>query len=469
MTQLLSASAAIVIRRPMSVVFPPRSHLYPLAPHAPEALWCESLTSYMNRLARAHYVSPRTLVAEVINPLLPSPNPFVATFGAEAAMGLNGNGKQSKDWQAILERLTGQAHLHRCTVETFLGDFPPKKLLRRTPVWCPMCLEEWRRADQLLYQPLLWMLQVVTVCPTHQTLLVDCCPSCHHRQKVLATNKTQPFECTSCVAWLGQEASPRLEGEEAVHLLTWQTWLFSALEELHQASLNLGGFSWQVFFTKLVDYLRARKGAFRRLALASGVEPANFHARIAHQEVALISLLTFCYRCEVTPWQVMQGQLEPLERIIQDGTSRFSPVPPRSQRHVDRDACARHLDAALNREGVLPSLRDVAKELGYGGVNQLTYHFPEQCALIAQRYLEYRDQRKQQRLLKVREEVRLAVFSLYARGEYPLRYKLSDEFFPNGLMRQAEAIEAWREAMRELGLDPDNQHKAQMRLTQNSD
>lgn len=469
MTQMLSANAGVAIRQPGSVVFPPRTFLYHLAPYAPESLWCESLTSYLNRLARAHHVSPRSLVAEVINPLLPSPDPFVAAFGAQAAMGLNGNGEQSKNWQVVLERLTGQAHLHRCTVETFLGDFPPPQILRRTPAWCPTCLEEWKRTGQLLYQPLLWMLQVVVVCPTHQTLLVDCCPVCHHRQKVLATNKTQPFECTSCAAWLGKEVSPRLEGEDTVHLLAWQAWLFSILKELHQASLNLGGFSWQTFFTKLVDYLRARKGAFRRLALASGVEPANFHTRIAHQEVALISLLTFCYRCEITPWQVMQGQLEPLEPIIRGGTSRFSPVPPRSHRHVDRDACAKHLDAVLNREGVLPSLRNVAKELGYRGVNQLTYHFPEKCALIAQRYLEYRDQRKQQRLLKVREDVRQAVFALYARGEYPLRYKLSDEFFPNGLMRQAEAIEAWREAMQELGLDPDSQRKAHMRLATKSD
>jgi hypothetical protein len=469
MTQVLSASAAIVIRRPMPVVFPPRSHLYPLAPHVPESLWCESLTSYLNRLARAHHVSPRSLVAEVINPLLPSPDPFVAAFGAQVAMGLNGNGELSKDWQTILGCLTGQINLHRCTLETFLGDFPSPKILRRTPVWCPMCLEEWKRTGQLLYQPLLWMLQVVVVCPTHQTLLVDCCPACHHRQKVLATNKTQPFECTSCAAWLGKEASPRLEGEEAVHLLAWQTWLFSALKELHQVSLNLGGFSWQTFFTQLVDHLKERRGAFRRLALATGTEPANFHARITHQQIALPGLLTFCYRCEVTPWQVMQGQLEPLERIIRDGSSNVSPVPPRSHRLVDRDVCAKHLDAALSREGVLPSLREVAKELGYEGTNQLMYHFPEKCALIAQRHLEYRNQRKQQRLLKVRDDVRQAVFSLSARGEYPLRYKLSDEFFPNGLMRQTEAIEAWREAMQELGLDPDNQHKAHMRLTQNSD
>ena len=453
MTHLLRAHTAVAIRRPEVLAFPPRTRLYHLAPQEPESLWCESLTSYINRLGWAHHVSPRTLVAEVITPLLSSPVPFVAAFGAQAAMGLNGNGEQSKSWQAVLERLTGQPHLHRLTFETFLGDFPSIRILRKTPAWCSTCLAEWKRAGQVLYQPLIWMLQAVTVCPTHQTPLVDRCPVCHRSQKVLATNKTQPFECTSCAAWLGEESSARQTGKETTQMLTWQAWIFSVLEELHAASLKEGSFSWQVFFTQLVHYLRKRKGAFRRLALAIGAEPPNFHGWITNQDATLSTLLTFCYRCEVTPWQVMQGQLDPLERIIRDGTTRSSPFPPRPNRRFDRDACAKHLDATLKREGVPPSLRDVAKELGYDSTNMLTYHFPERSALIVQRHAEYRDQRKQQRLLKVREEVRQAVFSLHARGEYPFRYKLTPTF-PNGLMRLPEALEAWREAMLELGLEP---------------
>ncbi len=453
MTQMRPSNVAVAVRRPGVIAFPPRTFLYHLAPQAPESIWCESLTSYINRLAWAHHISPRALAAEVINPLLPSPVPFVATFGPQPAMGLNGNGEQSKSWQAVLERLTGQPHLHRFTFGTFLGDFPSFRILRKTPAWCSTCLAEWKRADQTLYQPLIWMLQVVTICPTHQTPLVDRCPACHRYQKVLATNKTQPFECTSCAAWLGEESSPRQDGKEATQQLAWQAWIVSVLEELQAASLKEGSFSWQVFFTQLVHYLRERKGAFRRLALAMGAEPTNFHGWITNQDVALSTLLTFCYRCEVTPWQVMQGQLESLEWIIRGGASRSSPLPPRPNRRFDQDACARHLEAALNKEGVPPSLRDVAKELGYDSTSQLTYHFPEKSALVVQRYLAYRDQRKQQRLLKLREDVRQAVFSLHAQGEYPLIYKLSD-VFPNGLMRQPEAREAWREALQELELEP---------------
>src|SRR5260370_8520793 len=49
---------------------PPRSHLYSLPPCNVETIWRESLTGYMNRLARTHHISPRDLVAQEILPRL---------------------------------------------------------------------------------------------------------------------------------------------------------------------------------------------------------------------------------------------------------------------------------------------------------------------------------------------------------------------------------------------------------------
>lgn len=465
MTQMLSGSAVVAVRRQASLVLPPRTFLYHLAPHASESIWCESLTGYINRLAWTHHVSPRALVAQVINPLLPSPVPFVAAFGLQPAMGLNGNGAQVSTWANVVGQLTGRTDLERLTFVPFLGDFLSHRFLRKTPAWCPTCLAEWKAAERPLYQPLLWMLQLVTHCPIHHQLLVDRCPTCDKRQKVLATDKTRPFECTSCASWLGKESKSPLIGEETV--LRWQTWLFSVLEELHIASQKGGSLSWQVFFTQLSSYLREQRGASRRLALALGTSPANFHRQVTHQNVVLQTLLAFCYRCEVTPWQVMQGQFEALDRVLQENTCQPAPLPPRFTHRLDQDVALEYLLATLKTSGDPPSLKQVALEVG-SDATLLARYFPEECAQVIRRHAEYRNRRKEQRTQNLREGVRQAVFSLYARGEYPLRYKLSS-FFPNGAMRLSEATEAWREAMVELGLDPDNPHKAQMRLTQNSD
>ncbi len=452
MSHMQQANSAVRIRRPDVRDLPPRSRLYHLAPQALETMWCESLTGYINRLGWAHHVSPRSLVAEVINQALPSPTPFVAVFCLQAAMGLNGNGEQAGVWAEVVGQLTAQAGLYRLTLASLLGDFPPIRILRRTPAWCPACLAAWKTTGKILYQPLLWMIQLVTICPSHQTLLMDQCPVCHQHQKVLATNKTQPFECTSCATWLGGEPNPLAEGSDTTQLIAWQGWVISVLQELRTASLEAGALSWEPFFTHLSGYLKERR-AYARLAAAIGTEHANFHGWVNKRDVALETLFKFCYSCEVTPWQVMNGKLSPLERIIQEGARRFSPLPPRSKRRFDQKHCRDHLHAVIADLANPPSLRQVAKQLGYNSTALLTYHFPEACALIAQRHAGYRAQRKEQRLLKLREDIRQAVFSLYAQGEYPLRYKLST-IFPNGLMRQREATEAWRAALVELGLEP---------------
>ncbi len=452
MSHMQPAKSAVRIRRPDVRELPPRSRLYHLVPQALETMWCESLTGYINRLGWTHHVSPRSLVAEVINQELPKPSPFVAVFCLQAAMGLNGNGEQAGIWAEVVGQLTAQADLHCLTLASLLGDFPPIRILRRTPAWCPACLAEWKTTRKILYQPLLWMIQLVTICPAHRTLLLDQCPVCHKRQKVLATNKTQPFECTSCAHWLGRGASAVPENEETAQLISWQTWVISALEELHATSLQGGILSWKPFFTQLSSYLKERR-AYSRVAQAIGTGKENFHRWVNDQDPTLETLLKFCYRCEITPWQVMNGKLEPLERVLREGACRAAPLPPRRQQRLDHERCLRHLHVALSESAAPPSLRQVGRQLGYNSTALLTYHFPEACALIIQRHAEYREQRKEQRLLKLREDIRQAVFSLYAQGEYPLRYKLST-IFPNGVMRQREATEAWRAALRELGLEP---------------
>jgi hypothetical protein len=48
---------------------PPRSRLYGLVPEGIDTPFIESLTSYINRLARSYCVSPRILVAQEIIPM----------------------------------------------------------------------------------------------------------------------------------------------------------------------------------------------------------------------------------------------------------------------------------------------------------------------------------------------------------------------------------------------------------------
>ncbi len=371
-------------------------------------------------------------------------------------MGLNGNGGMASIWGEVVGQLTGRTDLHLLTLARLVGDLFPRRQLRQTPAWCPACLSEWRIQGKPLYQPLLWMVQLVTMCPHHRTLLVDRCPRCNQRQKVLVTKKTLPFECTSCAHWLGGEPDRLCEGEDRAELIAWQAWVISALEELHATSLEASMLQWEPFFTNLAGYLKKRR-AHAKLAQIVGRGRENFHRwvteGVTEGDTTLETIFTFCYRCEVTPLQVMNGHLEPLERIIREGTRRSFPLPRRKMQRFDREHCHKQLYALLSETKEEPlGLNQVAQRLRCD-TTYLWKYFPEESALILQRAKAYRKLRKEQREARMREEIRQAVFSLHAQGEYPLRYKLS-AFFPNGLMRLPEAIEAWRAALRELGLEP---------------
>ena len=253
------ASGVIQIRKSRYTLLqdeniPPRSRLYDLVPYEIGTNWCESLTGYINRLGWTHLVSPRALVTQEIVPQLDDHLRLitpVSVFGTKWAMSLNGAGAMTKTWIDALSYLTTRTDLHFLTLPWWVGDLSPRWQLRETPAWCPLCLSEWRTKGHPLYQPLLWMIRVVTICPHHRTLLVNRCPHCQKPQLVLVSKTTQPGECTSCARWLGTEANTPSSQGGSEELIAWQEWIWAALKELQAASLTSGMLTWEPFFRYL--------------------------------------------------------------------------------------------------------------------------------------------------------------------------------------------------------------------------
>ncbi len=74
--------------------------------------------------------------------------------------------------------------------------------MRPHSAWCPICFEDWKQNNQPIYEPLIWKLKVINVCPSHQTLLQTKCQNC---QKILPqlSSRSQPGYCSKCYQWLG--------------------------------------------------------------------------------------------------------------------------------------------------------------------------------------------------------------------------------------------------------------------------
>ncbi len=226
-------------------LLPPRSHLYHLKPIGIGTLYVESLTSYVARLAEAHGTHPKELVRQEIWPRLKAPSQFrghavngyynLNAFWRKNSVVLNGVTPLTGKWVQVMEQFTKRHDLCFLTMLTWANVLTLLELLRNDRAWCPACYEEWHRAEQTMYEPLMWSLKVVTVCPRHRQPLHSICPheDCQQSTSLLA-QKTRPGYCARCERWLGTQAEP---GQEEINTLAeddleWQLWIADAAGEL---------------------------------------------------------------------------------------------------------------------------------------------------------------------------------------------------------------------------------------------
>lgn len=426
---------------------PSRSKLYGLAPRELGTVWQESLTSYLNRLARHHHVLPQHFMAEMIVPsLCRSYSRFqIADFCRKEAMGVNGNGSLAQEWVSILENLTGRVDLRFLTLRWWVGDLSPRKLLRDKPAWCPVCYAEWREAARPAYEPLLWECHPVTVCLKHHRKLESHCPSCQKQQPVIRF-QTPVDQCARCNAWLGSQAKAGPEPED----IEWQRWVIQVLEELRVATASSGIPSWEHFFTNLSASCEAR-GEQSRLAELAGLARGQLATWLRRSHTPTLgSILELCYACNVTPLQILLGDLAPLKQVIAEGKPRRPPRARREYRAFDREHCLERIRSILDgREEPLGYVQ-LAQQLGHDG-STLRYHFPQECAELSKQITEYRRQRAEQRVESIREEVRQAVLALHAQGVYPSHHQVVNRIPHSTLMRRPET-RAFRLALcRDLG------------------
>ena len=198
-----------------SPALPPRSRLYSLDPVAVGTAFVESLTGYVARLADAHAVSVGDLVgrelsaaaSRPVRPLSPSlqrSRPDSHGFHAQG-YAVNGLTETAKKWVAALESTTRRADLRLLTLLPFAGLFSHQSVFRAHRAWCAACHKEQRDLARVVYEPLLWSIALVLVCPVHRQPLEERCPHCASPMTPL-TVFTRPGYCSRCQGWLG--ASP---------------------------------------------------------------------------------------------------------------------------------------------------------------------------------------------------------------------------------------------------------------------
>jgi hypothetical protein len=148
----------------------------PLGIGTPE---CESLSSYVQRLAFANGTFPGQLVYRLLGWMQQGEMSKIGAWNEHPRsvyLGRNNNAfGLASTWLRLLEQVVPHQPLIHLTANQWAQAFPSRGFLHATLCWCPICLAK----DREPYHRLLWMLQPVTHCMLHGVTLAGRCPNCH--------------------------------------------------------------------------------------------------------------------------------------------------------------------------------------------------------------------------------------------------------------------------------------------------
>jgi transcriptional regulator with XRE-family HTH domain len=442
---------------------PPRSRLYPLEPIGVGTSGVESLTGYLARLAEAHGVHLRRLLLAEILPLLGRShllgpeNRGLSAFWQRETRALNGTRTLARDLVRAVERLTLRHDLRFLTLLPWADVLPPRDLLRPDQAWCPACYEEWRQAGQVVYEPLLWSLSVVSACPRHQRRLQALCPypDCRRRRPPLARH-ARPGHCPWCDRWLGREQEPAAGAWLSDRELRWQSWVTEAIGELLAAAPGLSAPLEREAVARAINrqVRQVTDGNATALAKRLGVEMVTLAGWRRGRAIPCLGLLLRTCYCLGT---------RPLGFLLDDapGTAVIGgdlAVLPESHRRPSAD---RRPFAAAQMRGLLeavlasdeappPPMREIARRVGVSH-SFLLLQLPELCRAISARYLAHQREQSARKRQRLCAEIRQAVAEVQSSGFYPSANRIAPLLSQSGFIRDHQARIAWQEALRELG------------------
>lgn len=175
----------------------------------------ESLSGYISRVAVEHRITTGRLFTEVLVPYLDKHylNEISKRGGNgffDSAHMMNGTSKAAVEFSNMLNALTGNSNLQNLTLLRFANLISQRGLLKTKKSWCPACYREMFLSNSIIYDPLLWFIQSVTICRIHQIKLRNICPNCF-KSALILERRSRPGYCCHCNTWLGDEEIPTVD------------------------------------------------------------------------------------------------------------------------------------------------------------------------------------------------------------------------------------------------------------------
>ena len=416
---------------------PPRSQLYSLTPLNLGSPFVESLTSYVCRLAHEHHVQLGTLMQYIIAPCINKQ--YIATDQSRSissflryADPINGNGLMASDWVSALKSLTLREDLSFLTLLVGANALSHRGLLQPVRQWCPLCYNEWQRLGTVIYEPLLWSIDGITVCLKHCQLLERCCPYCSSSLPWLVWS-SRPGYCSSCSRWLGKAKRNSQAAEKEMYIAET---VGDFLAHMPQLPLPMPQESFMQLLQNII--ITTTEGNMAAFARNLGLPKTTLWELVQGRfPPSLPLLLHLCYEFRLSLLQLLNGG----EHIILSGLP--SPQEQIQIRDVRRPFNHQKVKRTLNNilanwHNKPLSMQEVARRLGYP-VRTIETHFLAQCREISRLYMEYRKQQGQLRKSRLRKRIHEAAHIVLRQGDNLTYQKVGAIMGEPGCFRENEA------------------------------
>lgn len=364
-----------------AAALPPRSRVHALEPIGIGSAYVEGLTGYVSRLADAHAVSVSDLVGKELSLIGSKPSrpfgPFVARNGTAPPCfhvrchSPDGLEETAKRWVGSLGNATQQRNLRLLTLLPFEGILSKRRLFRRRRAWCPACYENWRRTGHIPYEPLLWAIGQVTICPLHKRLLKEVCPNCGESMKPLGPYG-RPGYCSKCLEWLGDKDESPVDyaGGDRDSEVEPPLWRSEAVAALLATAprLRSAASAFKANFRACIKTVA--EGNACALAQASHVSSTAVACMRKNRSLMqLDTLFRICYHLNIPPTVFLENDpsaaavyWQRAKETVIKGRERPLSWPPEQAQRVLREAL---------REQPPPSLSEIARRLNYKLIERL--------------------------------------------------------------------------------------------------
>lgn len=442
--------------RPM---WPSQSRLYRLAPIGVGTPLVESLTSYIARLSAAHSVHPRRLLFYEVAPYL---HPFLQARTDEVKRGVmsrllgtsakwNGTMGSAKQMVEALTKLTEREDLQFLTLLPLTEVCSYNRLFRQTRAWCPSCFEMWREKGETLYEPLLWCVECVSVCPVHRQWLQERCPySDCARSSPPLTGRSEVGYCPWCNRWLCSpfQVSRKPPGDEE-----WQhqQWVTAVLGEVLAAfptlPTPLRREEALAVISSCINELLA--GSYAAAARQLGLRRSTVRQWLAAGKTPQIrNLLQVCFSLNISLLALLNGTAHATS--WRDG-ALFPQMSPETRQKRDVQQLQKALiDAVKSPEDPPLSPSKLAKRLGYRS-SFVSHQFPELFQALSSSYRAYCDDRRKTVFEQRCTELGRVMDSLHSQGLYPSLYRLRSCLPNPNILWLPEIRCVWKTKLREMG------------------